>query len=153
MNQTLFAEGIASMLDLNSEKAISLEEQEQLYAMSYHFYQKGDYATAAQFFTKLVSMNPFMGKYWRGLASSEQMRKEYLAAVHAWCLVALLEERDPLAHFHAAECLFSLNDTHEGLKALQAAESLLGAQDESLRDKILVLKKVHCNVGTHTNAD
>lgn len=59
MNQTLFSEEIAAMLDLNPEQAFSLEEQEQLYAMSFLLYEKGDYATAIGFFTKLVSTNPF----------------------------------------------------------------------------------------------
>lgn len=151
MNQTLFSEEIAAMLDLNPEQAFSLEEQEQLYAMSFLLYEKGDYATAIGFFTKLVSTNPFMAKYWRGLASSQQMQKEYLAAIQAWSLVALLDDKDPLPHFHAAECLLSLDNRQEAMKALNAAESLLSSNDEALRDKIHLLKTVNGDVGTHTN--
>jgi type III secretion system low calcium response chaperone LcrH/SycD len=140
-----FAGDIAELMQVTSLEAFSLEEQEELYAVAYQCYDKGQYPLSAQFFTKLVSCNPFSEKYWRGLASSQQMRNEYLAAVHAWSSCALLEAGDPFAHFHAAECLFSLNEKEDGLKALCAAEGLLDKSEEhlALQQKIDVLKRVH----------
>lgn len=147
MHQTSFAEETAALLDMPLSEAFSVEEQEELYAIAYQSYETGNYRLAAQFFTKLVLCNPFAEKYWRGLASSHQMQNEYLAAVHAWTSCALLEIEDPFVHFHAAECLFSLNDKEEALKALQSAEGLLtnSETDKALKNKIEILKQVHCD--------
>jgi type III secretion system low calcium response chaperone LcrH/SycD len=133
------------LADIPLEKAFSVEEQEELYAIAFQLYELGNYLHAGQFFKKLVLCNPFAEKYWRGLASCHQMQKEYLAAVHAWTSSALLEGNDPLPHFHAAECLFSLEQKEEALQALKAAESLLAhnEQHNNLRNKITLLKQVH----------
>jgi len=147
MQQTHFAEEISTLLDMPLEEAFSVEEQEELYAIAYQCYGSGNYSDAAQFFTKLILCNPFSEKSWRGLASSKQMQHEYLAAIHAWSSSALLEAKDPLPHFHAAECLFSLNEKEDALKALLAAESLLAPNeaDNAIRNKITILKQVHSN--------
>lgn len=143
--QTAFSEAVAGLADMPSSEAFSVEEQEELYGVAFQLYELGNYPHAEQYFKKLVLCNPFTEKYWRGLASCYQMQKEYLAAVHAWTSSALLEDKDPLPHFHAAECLFSLGEKEEALQALQAAESLLTRNEEHtlLRNKITVLKQVH----------
>ena len=121
-----------------------LEEQERLYAAAYGLYEQGDYQKSAELFTELVLSDAFEERYWRGLAGAHMMNGNYQEALHAWCLVALLAERDPVPHFHAAECLLSLNDRAEGIKALQAAEERLGMDEGSaeLRSKIEVLKNI-----------
>jgi type III secretion system low calcium response chaperone LcrH/SycD len=118
------------------------EEQERLYAAAYGLYELGDYARAAELFTELVLSDAFQERYWRGLAGACQMHSNYQEALHAWALVALLAERDPTPHFHAAECLLSIDDQEEGLKALKAAEARLGQDEESqkLYAKIEILK-------------
>ena len=120
MNRPYFAEQIATLLDEPQEKVVDVEEQAHLYTLGFHFYEGGDYQNAAQSFTKLILSNPFGEKYWRGLASSRQMQKDFLAAVHAWSIVVLLAENDPIPHFHAAECLLSLNEKEDAFKALNA---------------------------------
>ena len=54
----------------------------------------------------------------------------------------VLKEKDPLPHFHAAECCLSLDDKEDALKALDAAFDLSGS-DESMREKINLLKTIH----------
>lgn len=143
MQQSSFAEEVATLVDIPLSNVFSIEEQEELYAIAYQCYENGIYTTASQFFTKLVLCNPFEEKYWRGLASSQQMLKTYLDALHAWSQCALLAAEDPLPHFHAAECLFSLNEKQDAIKALRAAESLLSPDENVLRNKIMILKQVH----------
>jgi|SRR5579862_2159599 len=145
LQQTTFSEAVSGLADMPSSEAFSVEEQEELYGIAFQLYELGNYPHAGQFFKKLVLCNPFAEKYWRGLASCHQMQKEYLAAIQAWTSSALLEDKDPLPHFHAAECLFSLGEKEEALHALQAAESLLTRNEQHalLRNKIMVLKQVH----------
>ena len=143
MQQTSFAAQAAELLDLNPADAFSVQEQEDLYAAAYQCYEIGNYSVAAQYFTKLVLCNPLEEKFWRGLASSKQMAQEYLAAVHAWGSSAFLTGDDPLPHFHAAECFFSLNDKKQAFLALHAAEKLLQPEDNALKAKIEILKQVH----------
>ncbi len=143
MIKTTFQKEVMELLGI-SEKEISpipLEQERSFYATAFGLYEKGDYRGAAQLFTQLVLTDPFSEHYWHGLASSKQMAREYLAAVHAWSLVALLREGDPLPHFHAAECFLSLDDKQEALKALDAASEI--CRDEHLREKINLLKTIH----------
>lgn len=100
------------------------EQEEMIYALSYSTYQQGDYTTASRLFRQLVLTSPFSKDYWKGLASSEQMQAAYEAALHAWGIVSLLDDKDPLPHFHAGECYFFLNNFIEACKALELAELL-----------------------------
>ena len=122
---------------------LTAAEQEILYGTSCGLYETGDYAEAAGFFTQLVLHEPFQELYWRGLASAQQMEEKYQEALHAWSLVALLVDTDPLPHFHAAECLLSLNDKPQAVKALQCAEERLTEGQAELREKIHLLKEVY----------
>lgn len=127
-----------------SEKEVSAvppEKERPFYAIAFEHYEQGNYRVAAQLFTQLVLTDPFSEHYWEGLAGAKQMAREYHAAMHAWGLVALLREGDPLPHFHAAECLLALDDKEEGLKALDAALSF--SKDDALCEKINLLKTIH----------
>ena len=120
--------------------SIDLEDSEIVYAAAYGLYEKGDYTRSAGLFTHLVLRNPFEKSSWMGLASAHQMEKKYREALAAWSMIALLNAEDPLPHFHAAECLLSLQDVEEALKALNCAEKNLKNSDSELKDKIEVLK-------------
>ena len=68
------------------------------------------------------------------------MEGKYLEALYGWAFTSLLSPQDPEAHFHAAECLLSLGQKQEALKALHM--SLSRAQENSpLRNQIVVLKE------------
>lgn len=118
---------------------IPITEQRAFYAVAFAHYEKEDYSSAAHLFKQLVLADPFSAHYWHGLASSEQMAKSYPAAIQAWSMVCLLKEQDPLAHFHAAECMLALDQKEEALKALNAA--LDRCPNDLLRQKIRSLKK------------
>ena len=118
----------------------SQEEEEALYASAYALYEGGKYKEATEIFTQLVLSSPFSERSWRGLAAAQQQGEQFEAALHAWALVALLESEDPLPHFHAAECLFYLQQREEMLKALGEAEKRLSEKSSFLRGKIDLLK-------------
>ncbi|MBS3904214.1 MAG: tetratricopeptide repeat protein [Simkania sp.] len=123
---------------------IASEEFPSLYAAAYAFYEAGDYEKAVEMFTALTQSAPFEINHWKGLASAQQMRPDYEAALHAWSIASLLNEQDPWVHFHAAECMLSLDKQHEAAKALVMAEARIDpALHEGLRDKIELLKTIH----------
>ena len=120
-----------------------MDKAQILYGAAYSLYEQGDYSAAIPLFTELLLSHPFCIHYWKGLASAEQMNKNYTAALHAWCLVVLLDNQNPKPHFHAAECYLSLNQTEDALKALDAAEkhlNLESSEDHHLKTQIDLLK-------------
>jgi type III secretion system low calcium response chaperone LcrH/SycD len=144
MKLNAFQQEVVEILGIaDSEIAtVSPEMEQQFYTCAFELYEKGDYRGAGQLFTQLVLTDPYSEHYWLGLASAKQMAKDYMAAVHAWSMVALLKEGDPLPHFHAAECFLCLDEKDEALKALDAAIDF-GCQDERLCEKIHLLKTIH----------
>lgn len=133
-----FRSEVVKWLKEEQQVCFSAEEEENYYATAFALYERGAYRKASPLFTKLVLANPFSCTYWRALASSKQMGREYEAALHAWALVALLAPEDPLPHFHAAECLFALGEREEAKRALLASSQLnhddaLDARIEGLR--------------------
>ncbi len=129
--------GIKGLQDLTSR------EREILYSGAYGMYQAGDYTKAAGIFTKLLLHFPFESRFWKGLASSRQMQKEYHAALHAWGVFSLLSGHSPDSHFHAAECYLSLGDITEAKKALNCAKLHL-EKGALLAKKIDQLEKEAC---------
>jgi type III secretion system low calcium response chaperone LcrH/SycD len=126
-------------LSARDVKRLEGRDQVAVYAAAYTHYQTGDYLQAGDLFTQLIFSNPFQEKFWRGLAAARQLENKYEEALHAWGLVALLQESDPISHFHAAECLVSLGNKEEALKALNHAQEL--AADDALQQKIELLRE------------
>lgn len=126
----------------SDETKWSPEEQKTLYLSAFTFYQQKNFALAEPLFTQLCLSNPFEESFWRGLASSLQMISKWKESLQAWCIVALLQDQDPLPHFHAAECFFLLKEKEEAEKALvQAEKRFSGAKDiETLKNNICLLK-------------
>lgn len=115
---------------------LSKEERETVYAAAYGLYEVGDYRKAAGLFTHLLFHNPFDPRFWKGLASAEQMGKRYQEALHAWAVLSLLQPHQADAHFHAAECLLSCNDPKEAQKALKLALAHCPEKEKGLLAKI-----------------
>lgn len=143
MQISAFQKEVMGILGISAKEitAIPVEMERQLYATAFAMYEQGDYRSAYQLFTQLVLSDPFSEHYWLGLASAKQMAKDFTAALHAWSLVALLKEGDPLPHFHAAECFLSMDEKEDALKALDAALEL--TQDAAFIEKINLLKAIH----------
>ncbi len=119
------------------------EELKTLYITAHQSYETGDYKKAGQLFNLLAKESPFESHYWCGLASSEQMQRNYKGALHAWSIAAILQEHDPWVHFHAAECLISEGDIKEAAKALDMAESQCQQDQVELKNKIDLLKTLY----------
>lgn len=137
-------EQILSELPLLKGKSWSPEEQEVLYEAAYLLYEQGKYAEARGLFLQLVCIAPFVEKYWRGHASSLQMEAQYSEALQAWAICALFVEGDPLPHYHAAQCLCSLNQREDAMRALDCALQRIGDDAaHPLKVRIELLRSCH----------
>lgn len=122
-----------------SEKGI-----EALYAFGYHLYENGLYQKALHFFRSLTLLSPKNAKYWKSLAATYQMLRDFDRAVEAYGVAALLEQEDPLNHWHASECFIALKKEAEANEATDAAEFLARQAPQKyphLLDKIRLIRK------------
>lgn len=99
------------------------------YAAAYAQYQTGQWSKAIELFRILCERVPLESKFWLGLAASYQEQTDYELALFAWAMHALLEPANPLSHFHAAQCAFSLGKQEEAALALQEAKQRLSKED------------------------
>ena len=128
-------------LGITGEKpSFSKRERETIYAVAFGKYDIGAYKDAADFFTQLILHDPYDPRFWKGLAASCQMQKEYQASLHAWAVHALLSGHSTTSHFHAAECYLSMGEIEEAKKALKMAEMHINEAD-SLTKRVEYLKE------------
>ena len=119
---------------------LSEGELEVFYTYAFAQYEGGHFGEAVDTFRVLCTRRPFEGKFWFGLGAALQEAESYKEALQAWAMAALLLEKDPYPHFHAAEVYFSMNEPLEGGKALfQAAQRMEGGHP--LEEKVNILKK------------
>ncbi|MFQ5729196.1 MAG: SycD/LcrH family type III secretion system chaperone [Waddliaceae bacterium] len=102
---------------------LSPEALEDFYAFGYGLYDSGQYENAMHYFRFLTLVDMQNRKHWMGLGASYQMLKEYDRALQSYGYAALLDENDPNAHFHAAECFFANNQAEPGNQALSSAKT------------------------------
>ena len=111
-----------------------------LYTDALREYEMGHYEKAHDLFSCLSTEVPAQPEVWKGLAACNQVQQHYPEALLSWGMAALLDEHDPLPHFHAAECLLAQGDTAEAQKAIRLAVAL--PCTEELLDQIVRLKEV-----------
>ena len=121
------------------------EDISLLYSLGYGLYEKGDYKDAKTVFQRLVLARPHEKKYWMGLGAALQMVKEFEDALTSWAMVSLINDHDPLPHFHAAECYLSLKKYDEATKAIHCAKERVNykqyPEHRLIEDKIKKLEQ------------
>lgn len=113
---------------------------QDVYTQAVSEYELGRYDKAHDLFSQLSTALPAQPEVWKGLAACNQLQQSYPEALMAWSVAALLNDRDPLPHFHAAECLFAQGEKEEAQKALRVALAL--PCTEEVLDLIVRLKEV-----------
>jgi len=122
-------------------KNLSEEEIETFYGYGFAQYNSGHWKEAMETFQVLCIKRPMDPRFWFGLGATLQEASDYLHALHAWAMVALLKPSDPYPHFHAAECYFSLQNKEEATKALKEAAIKVTKDHHLLEEKINLLKE------------
>lgn len=126
------------MLDESLGQELSDSELHELYTLGYNLYLSEAYDQSEALFQKITSLKPIMRPYWQGYASSLQMQKKYQEALLPWSMCVLIEEENPLPHYHAAECFLSLGEKEEAFKALTACENR--DKESRFKEKISALR-------------
>ena len=83
-----------------------------------------------------------------GLAASLQMCKSYDEAIETYGVAAMLDDNDPHAHYHAAECYFLAGDPEKGKIALGAAEAVAARENKknpNFISQLAIMRQVWCN--------
>lgn len=120
-------------------KNYSNDDLRIIYSLAYTLYQGGDYAQARPVFQQLAAFKPFEQKYWLGLGACYQMEKSYDEALKAWAMASLLNDQDPLPHFHAAECYGEIGNIAEGMKAADSCRARLKDNHQELKSQLISL--------------
>jgi type III secretion system low calcium response chaperone LcrH/SycD len=125
---------------------VSNYEMEEIYKEAYDQYQDDCYLESATHFRWLVLLNPFVSKYWNGLAASLQLLAKHEKALHAYAMVALLEKDNPYPHFRAYECYEKMGNPEEGAKALELAYQRAKSEEKhrELQTEIEQLRSYLC---------
>jgi type III secretion system low calcium response chaperone LcrH/SycD len=77
---------------------------ENIYALAYHKYQRGEYDQASSLFQYLLTFDERCYKYLLGLAACLHRLKQYEGAGNVYMMASLQKPTDPVAFYHAADC-------------------------------------------------
>lgn len=132
--------------DLKNLRAIDDSLVESLYSFAFGFYEAGKYQEALNFFILLTAVRRKDGRFWKGLGATFQLLKRYPEAVDAYSMAAFMDEKeqDPYTHFHAAECLYSMNEFKRAIQALKSVKALTKGKEKyyALNKRVDVLGKM-----------
>lgn len=100
------------------------EKKKEIYYIAYALYRDKCYQEAILFFRFLTMVEPAQIRYWKGLAASLQMAREYSQAICCYNCAQTLNgpQADPYLDIYRADCYFALKQVKKGLEALKAAE-------------------------------
>ncbi len=124
---------------LDKEYTLSETEKEGLYALAFDAYTCENYSEGIKIFKYLTTTSSLTAKYWKGLASCLQLTQQLQEALNCWSMAALLDEHDPMPHFHAAQCFIALNNSEDALKAITVAQEM-APFDKNLQSNLNQLK-------------
>jgi type III secretion system low calcium response chaperone LcrH/SycD len=122
---------------------------EKLYRAAYTLFQQRRYQECSDAFTFLTTINPYVHNYWLGLGMSEQMVEDYEGALVAYAMATMTDLRNPIPHYHSANCYALLGDPDSAITSLDLAMERAANQEEcqdfkrasqELRQKLLKMK-------------
>lgn len=108
---------------------ISEDMYDSLYHQAYHYYQNGKYSQSKSVFRFLSFFDLKNAKYWMGLGASDQMLKNYEAAIDSYKIALVLNESNPHVYFLIADCFIALEKIDEAMEVLKNVEESF-VQDE-----------------------
>lgn len=108
----------ATLADL---KGFTHQHMEALYTVGFNAYNSGNYEQAEKVFQFLCLYDHLEKKYWMALGSARQLLKNYKAAVDTYTYAWTLDQDDPTAALHAADCHIALGDRDAAISGLRFA--------------------------------
>lgn len=118
---------------LRAMRGLSDEEMEAIYAMGVNFYKAGNWDDAEKVFKFLTLFDHLSSRYWTGLGSLKQVRRQFAEAIEAYKFASFLDLENPRPMYYAAECHLALGQKAEARAALDALEQYAPATSETGR--------------------
>ncbi len=107
-------------------KGMTREDVEAIYTIGYTMYANGRYKDASNVFLVLTFLDSMNGMYWKALAASRQMTKEFQLALTAYLMALSLDPQDVTLLMHIAECFMSLEEPVEAENMFNRAIQVFG---------------------------
>lgn len=125
--------------------AMKIDDQtmEAVYTQAYNLYNQGKYKEASYLFRFLMLLDFTTPKYILGLAACAHRQKEYTNAANLYLLCAALDPKNPLPHFHSADCYIQLNAPAIASFSLGMAIRAAGdqAQYAIIKERAMLMQK------------
>lgn len=102
----------------------------EIYEKTYKIYAAGHYGIAKSLFDFLIRFNPQEPQYLYGYASCCLMLKEYEQAADYFVRCGILEPKNPVPYFYAADCFMYGHDLVSTCTALKTALKRANDQPE-----------------------
>lgn len=103
---------------------------EGMYSFGYRLYNTGKYDKAVQLFRLLVMLDPTQEKFSLGLAACFHMMKNYHNASTTYLLCGIINNEDPLPHFHASDCYVEMQQPDLAIASLEICLERCGNRPE-----------------------
>ncbi len=123
-----------------SSLSMNNEETEHFYTYGFSQYEGGNYKEAIEVFRILCTNHPTVSRFWFALGASLQQAGQYEESLRAWAIAAMLSPKDPMPHFHAAECYLSVKNLKDALFALKET-TLRTEKEDPLNEQIDLIKQ------------
>jgi type III secretion system low calcium response chaperone LcrH/SycD len=120
--QSLLVEG-NSVQDLLGLKP---EQVEGVYGQAYRLFNNGQYEQAKEIFRLLCTMDLQEPKYPLGVAACLHMEKKYTLAVLMYQSALILDPKNPVPHYHSADCYMQEQQWEPAIESLKEAIKLSG---------------------------
>ncbi len=106
------------------------ETLEGIYTQAYLFYNQGKFRDASYLFVILMLLDPTQPKYMLGSGACLHRLGKYEKAAQVYLLGSSLDPKNPLPHFHAADCYIKLKALPLADMCLKTAIQCCGEQKE-----------------------
>ena len=109
---------------------LSDDTMEAIYGQAYNLYNQGKYKEASYVFRLLMLLDYLTAKYMMGLAACQHRLHDYKQAANTYILCGTLDSKNPLPHYHAADCYLQLQAPLLAIFSLGLAVSAAGDQPQ-----------------------
>lgn len=114
---------------------------DNFYQIARKLYEEKDYATAADCFFFLCTIDPLVYVFWLGYGHSEHLLNRFNSALHAYAMATLMNSADPTPHYLSAQCYEQMNNISEAIHAIELAiANAEGLQQAKLKEILLKMK-------------
>jgi type III secretion system low calcium response chaperone LcrH/SycD len=109
---------------------LSDDTMEAIYGQGYNLYNQGKYKEASYVFRLLMLLDYLTSKYMMGLAACLHRLHDYKQAANTYLLCGTLDPKNPLPHYHAADCYLQLQVPMLAILSLGLAVAAAGDQPQ-----------------------